>query len=78
MIQEWQYYNQLEHELRLKNGELFEAAANAITVLRGERDEARRLYCRMAAKYAPLEGEQNATDVAASLNWDCFGKGGAK
>ena len=86
MIEEWQYYNQLEHALRLvaqytgttEDGKLFDAAAKAITVLRGERDEARRFYCRMQAKHAPLQGEQNATDVAVSLNWDCFERGVTK
>jgi len=82
LTNETYYYAQLDSILRAyaneHNSPLSKAAAVTITTLREERDEARRLYCRVAAEFAPLTGQETPKQVAASLNWDCFEKGGAK
>jgi hypothetical protein len=44
-----------------------------IKLLRKERDEARRLHCRMAAQFIYLSGELcTAKFVADEKGWDCF------
>jgi len=53
-------------------------AAYQMDALKQERDEARRFYCRMIAKFAPVSGGETALDVARMCQWDCFEKGGAK
>ena len=54
----------------LTSYELVEAA-NEITRLRKERDEARRMYCKKVENASRQYGT-SANDVAKQLGWDCF------
>jgi len=89
MTSETYYYAQLDSILRAyaneHNSPLSKAAAVTITTLLKERDEARRLYCRVVAGVRrstfggnPLTGQETPKQVAASLNWDCFDSGGGE
>lgn len=53
-------------------------AAFQMRALQQERDEARRFFCRMMSKFAPVSGGETPADVARMCQWDCFEKGGAK
>jgi len=54
----------------LTSYELVEAA-NEITRLRKERDEARRMYCEKVSNASRQYGT-SANDAAKHLGWDCF------
>ena len=54
----------------LTSYELVEAA-NEITRVRKERDEARRMYCEKVSNASRQYGT-SANDAAKHLGWDCF------
>jgi hypothetical protein len=52
-----------------RDSELYERAADEIELLRAERDEARRLFCKCHA-------QAEAIGYAEGRGWDCFKEAG--
>lgn len=65
-------WNRLHDELYERRTAMTEMSEQ-ITKLRNERDEARRMYCVMAAQHMyKSDNKSTAEHIADSKNWDCY------